>query len=881
MLYMNNKPVDNDRESLRLDWFFVPFMLVFVLAGLVVTFWWLVKDPSSATFFGVGDAWIENGPKLFYADYKLDHAELPLWNPLTLCGSPIAGNPQYLLFYPPNVVRSFLTPAATPTNTQMGIWVMVLVHLAAAGLACYALARSHGLSGPASVISAFAFIFSSPMMERTPGHWQFVVMIAWLPLNLLLLRMALTAKSSFTSLKFFLLLGLAYGVTILGGSPHFMVLIGLTLGFYWLIERLFFAAETIVIYRPAKGVRPVRLVVRTLARDGWMGAISVFIALMIASPMLLPAVEMAQFSARGTSTQTDPELVRQPEADWNLFQRLSVYSGTENYEGIRAAGGGVLMLALAALLSRRLREAVLFLLLFLLLLDCSLDEPYFLGRLVVFAAPYRMSSPGRAMLVACLPLGLLAGAGLDALFSREARRRRIVNSLVFLAGTVLVLVTIRLSTNPHPFLPMGKMTVLLPASLAALGLLGIWISEPVILGTLIAMLVMGESLIWNQAHFSRVLTLTPLFSPRSGASLQGPKAFWSTNRRTTAVEPNLRFYDLQPTINGHDPLHLVTVRDVLCPRQPGDEFRRRINDMEVTGLSVRGNSFLKRQFWLTRNYVDGPLPSFATPFPPTTTVFLDSPGTLHVPRVEQSQVTKACVSSDVIEIPIIRPIDPPTVIQSKSSSEELTSATWSTQLPLPPGHASLVIRFSSTCPFEMRSVFVEKPSEAQQLSLMVKYAATGNETLVYEAPAPDFSEMHFGVVPVFGDAEGAVTIHEASLRIDRSDEDTLIKIASRTANTVTLDVGPLVDYRILANIDAYYSGWRAYVDDREVPILKANDAFKAIELGPGKHHVTFEFRPWRVYVGLCAAGAATLCCAIVLSWNLLRNAGTRLAKRRG
>ena len=48
----------------------------------------------------------------------------------------------------------------------------------------------------------------------------------------------------------------------------------------------------------------------------------------------------------------------------------------------------------------------------------------------------------------------------------------------------------------------------------------------------------------------------------------------------------------------------------------------------------------------------------------------------------------------------------------------------------------------------------------------------------------------------------------------------------------------------------YYPGWKAYVDGRAVPVMRANYALSAIYLPPGPHHVRFSFEPWTFKAGL-------------------------------
>lgn len=54
---------------------------------------------------------------------------------------------------------------------------------------------------------------------------------------------------------------------------------------------------------------------------------------------------------------------------------------------------------------------------------------------------------------------------------------------------------------------------------------------------------------------------------------------------------------------------------------------------------------------------------------------------------------------------------------------------------------------------------------------------------------------------------------------------------------------------LLLLADAYFPGWRATLDGREVAIFRANGLFRAVELPPGEHHVVFRYSPFSFQVG--------------------------------
>lgn len=63
---------------------------------------------------------------------------------------------------------------------------------------------------------------------------------------------------------------------------------------------------------------------------------------------------------------------------------------------------------------------------------------------------------------------------------------------------------------------------------------------------------------------------------------------------------------------------------------------------------------------------------------------------------------------------------------------------------------------------------------------------------------------------------------------------------------------------ILVLTDTYYPGWKAFLDGREVPILRANYLFRGIELPQGSHQVRFTYEPFSFWLGVALAVAALL-----------------------
>jgi len=54
-------------------------------------------------------------------------------------------------------------------------------------------------------------------------------------------------------------------------------------------------------------------------------------------------------------------------------------------------------------------------------------------------------------------------------------------------------------------------------------------------------------------------------------------------------------------------------------------------------------------------------------------------------------------------------------------------------------------------------------------------------------------------------------------------------------------------------LDAYFPGWKAWVNGQPVKIYPANYLFRGVFLPPGEHIVEFRFVPFWFYAGLAVS----------------------------
>jgi len=64
-------------------------------------------------------------------------------------------------------------------------------------------------------------------------------------------------------------------------------------------------------------------------------------------------------------------------------------------------------------------------------------------------------------------------------------------------------------------------------------------------------------------------------------------------------------------------------------------------------------------------------------------------------------------------------------------------------------------------------------------------------------------------------------------------------------------------------VEQFFPGWQAKANGRSVKIERASGAFQSVELGPGRHHLVFEFRSRGFRLGSGISLVAVLVCAAV------------------
>jgi hypothetical protein len=144
--------------------------------------------------------------------------------------------------------------------------------------------------------------------------------------------------------------------------------------------------------------------------------------------------------------------------------------------------------------------------------------------------------------------------------------------------------------------------------------------------------------------------------------------------------------------------------------------------------------------------------------------------------------------------------------------------------------------------------------------------------LVYSAQveADDRKALQRLAAPDFDPRQLAILADSPGIALPGGGQGTA-RFVERLPNCLTLQVDTNADgILVLSEID--YPGWRATVDGKDTPILRADTILRAVPVRAGMHEVEMVFRPWTVFLGL-AISALTLAAGLAGILWLRRSSG--------
>ena len=195
--------------------------------------------------------------------------DLPQWLPQLNMGMPFLANPSNGVLYPLNLI--LLLPA------PWCVGLFIVSHTVIAIIGAWGLLRALHVNTAASALGAIAFALGGYMVSLT-SNAAFMMSLAWLPVvALMTLRSLHSGRFSDAGLT-----GLVWAMQILSGEPQGAVLTG------WFVV-------TLVIGFPSR--------LKHKWRQLLLLGFSVVIAICVALPQILPALELIPRSRRASGIQ--------------------------------------------------------------------------------------------------------------------------------------------------------------------------------------------------------------------------------------------------------------------------------------------------------------------------------------------------------------------------------------------------------------------------------------------------------------------------------------------------------------------------------------------------------------------------------------------------
>lgn len=843
---------------------FVLIVTVLSLA-LLATYQYVVfsGDPNRA---GRYDIYRAQGPLSYFMDYMIHReGEYPYWNPLTFMGMPYAANPVSVGLYPPNLVRSLLTTNPTPANTQIGWAALMGFHILLAGVGITYLAKDHKLSLLASLLAAIIFMFSAIWVRRV-CEYHFITMVAWVPWLFLIARHTLRSPSALTKALSGAACGLIVGNALLSGAINIAPYFGLSVGMYALLYRI------TLIERPLQF--SARGLVRVLGGDALFVGLMFGLGGMLASPLLLAGSELSSFGSRGGSGEYTflPPVYK--GTFYELFENFIRYPGLKyESEAIRGVGIGAIVLAIAGLGFRRWKEIIPALGVVLVLFDCAMGAPWPMATLVYTITPMEMVSSNRALDFGLILFALLGAMGFETLTGAISRRSDAVRAAALLVGC-LCLYKLWPLLGPATFL---EVTPVWGIGVPALALVAMALAGRFRVKTLwrvaIVALIFAETLVWSQPYVHWLIFRDNF--PKWAGVFDGSETLWADNQRGTDPLANRHLYTLRGVMNGYEPAHIGRVREVVGGQARLKGYRRLINPDEPTEANVRGNLLLKRAFWLSSQYAVGPLPARNVPFVSTTTTFLDAEQDIPVPRVETATIENQMHSGDVERKTLTHPDGSPFQHEAKRSAK-------AQHFDLPPihfagRHNTLAVQYVSSGNATLKVRFTDDSTGNWLDGMTQRLRKTPEGGATLEIALPDFETTKTTFTLEAAPTASGVSFRQFDILTDKRDENPLITIKKRLANSIAVTVTDLPGPRLLTFLDAMYPGWTATVDGKETALFLADEAFKAVAVPAGTHEVVFRYYPARLFLGFRIAGLSFAIIIAALTYGAWRASTRRVA----
>ena len=800
---------------------------IFALGSLAL-FWKVIFTPSMLFF---RDIYNYTYPSARFIQEMCRHGALPYWNPYMNYGQPLLENPNLLFFYPYTLfIILFPIVFAYP--------LFYVVHFALAGIGTFLLARRWGQSRQAAFFAGFVFAFSGPLLSLG-NLYNHAACAAWMPWALLATDRAVQGRTA----RPWILLTLVFSLQFLAAEPFtLLATFGLCLAYALYLRgtrRPFMSASNL----------------RILAGFVLVGCLM----MALCAVQFLPSAELLSHSRRG------PQGLRYGEtSNWSFHPLLlmemlvpgfygpaltsptswnqMVGDGSSPYFVSVFMGFVPLFFAFAgwALGKDRRRNFVAGAALLILVLSLGHFTPLFSLAYLLVPLLALVRFPVKLLVPVIMLVAILAGWGVDALRQESAQWKAQRNRALFplaillacsLATWAAAWLAPRLITLPirwalirqgRASMEAGQMAEFL-ASMLRLYVPGV---AGFILFGFLLVLGLGQNKVWAR-------TGVPIFA------LLGLAQLALVNYEANPSVPR-GFFTYEPPVVSHFEGSAGTYRVASMARLPSGpsslgDLEGFVNFQSIPGaadLSALAQGTFQEKLLLAEGSmlqgiegslnldVDRSLPPFL--YDVWIYMLRQAPDTFHVD----------CMLGRTNVKYVIRPTRRDSA--GTRAVEEIFNGSPK------PSYLYEDLYFVPRAYVAGTAIFTTSPLDTLRRMASPDFDALENVIL---AADPGTSPDVQGSSPAGG-----------------------VEITERQPNRVTLTAHlSRPGYAVL--LDRYDSNWHARIDDREVPVLRANQLFRAVYAEPGQHVILFYYRQQGLLVGMFIS-ALTL---VALLWVYLRN----------
>jgi len=732
----------------------------------------------------------------------------PTWDPASCFGQPLLADLSAQVLFPPTWLNLLVRPW-----TYHAVFVAVLLWLSGMGL--YLLGRRYGLSSGAACVSAALWIACGPLQSTVdlPHH---LAGACWIPWVLLAADVALTSDRPLAVAAW----GAAMGGQILSGSADMCAITHVSLAVLVATHHLRWRA---------RWYERNRRVVRSYA-----GAF--LMALGLTAALWVPALDVVSRSARRALTFevrtmwsvhplslpdfVFPNVWRSlvPPPDPGFEREL-----TEPFLDSYYLGAAALGLVGAALVRRPSRTVWLFLLLGTAAAFVSLGRhtPAYSWLIALVPPLGILRYPVKALLLTGFSWALLAGFGFDAFRGAEPPLRRrfrlavvgplmavaVVASLGWLAATIpagrvwaqALLARLTLALPAEDILPFLESRLGITAILATLTLALAWLAERSWARARWAGAGIALIAVFDLGAYHRYLSLAP-----EALVLHRPEALSLLGDTGTA---RVFVYDyLSPGFSARglpSPIRLARLPAGWTEEQG-----------YALGLQM-ALAYASGQRWGIRGGYEGDLRGLHP-----------APLAALTRRLRELETTAAWVK-------MLR-------MGAVTHAVSLHDLTQEGLVPLAalPGLFESPIRVYRVEHSLARAYAIARTRIADDGAALARFAE------------PDWDPANELLLPQ-GETQSPLARFEGSVRIveERADRVSLEADVSEPSYVVL--------------VDTFDPGWQATVDGQPRPVLRANVAFRAVEVPAGRHVVSFVYRPKPLLLG---AAVSALSAILVGAW---------------